>query len=610
MMFILFLLASVLGEDEPSTSITDIITNTRLGSLTINTARTTSTSASSSSSSTSKITTSALPSSLTTEDDNDKSIFKLLFTKSATDYYYDIPVTMGGQEMGLRLDLLQNNIWVMNDDYFLSCEEINSWWSSQEQIWGTVLDNDTASLPASVTTAPEYVATACAGDGSFTTSDDFDRNMSDSRVSNLENFQQIRVPYIDAINVTGEVLTSDFSVLSTNNQSVMLKNFTFINANSSSVSVGGFGLAGNLLSDSGFTNGLMSTYDSNVNGYSLYFNKFTESNMSFAQVLPGVVDKKYFIDDLYSFDLLDHTGSRYTSGQGLEFENSLMDYMIIPSIQIDDILMENGDSGETLTLKGDRTDGYGVIFDTRTIFNSLPLDVIINIAIQTNAYYNEQAERWIVECETIRNVNALIDFKFGDLEIRIPLNNFLINATSDGDPLLFNNGEAACYLKFLPTSNTYLTLGLSFLEAVYLVVDNVGSTIGIAKTNDQLVIKEEDYLPQQKQGDFKGFDNSNSSDVTTIGSISSGVIPFATHVNYTTHHTLTYLPFNSASDSLTIPGRFSGNLITSNEIFATQNSTSGVSLASTTSERSGGNGEGPKSWFWVGFLLPLSLFVL
>lgn len=601
------------AEDEVSTSITDIITNTRLGSITINTARTTSTSVSSSSSS--KITTSALPSSLTTEDDNDKSLFKLLFTRGPTEYYYDIPVTVDGQDMGLRLDLLQNNVWVMNEEYFLDCEEILTWWSTQEQIWGSVLDAETGLLPASLTTASEFVATACAADGTFSTPNDFAQHMHDLRVLNLENFQQIRIPYIDAINVTGEVLTSDFSVLTTNNQSIVLNNFTFINANSSSVSVGGFGLAGNFLSDSGFTNSLESTYDFNVNGYSLYFNKFQDSNISFAQVMPGVVDKKYYIDDLYLFDLLAHTGSRYTSGQGLEFENSLMDYMIIPSIQIDDILMENGDSGETLSLKGDRTDGYGVIFDSRTIFNLMPLDVIINIAIQTNAYYNEQAERWIVECETIRNVNALIDFRFGDLDIRIPLNNFLMNATSDGDPLIFSNGQPACYLKFLPTSNTYLTLGLSFLEAVYLVVDNRGSTIAIAKSNNQLDIKEEDYSPLKGESSFEGWDSySNSSrslvQADTIATISSGDIPFATHVNYTEHHTLTYLPFNSASDSLTIPGRFSGNLITSDEIFATQNTTSDVSLASTSSERSGSNGGERKSWFWIGFIIPLSLLVL
>lgn len=477
-----------------------------------------------------------------------------------------MPVKVQEQTMDLRLDILQNDVWVLNGNEVMGCDHIETWWSSETSVHGT----DVSDYPASITTAPEYTVTVCAETGAFTTDDVFIENMPDSNDEYLHNFQDFRIPYLNTINASGVLLTGNLTLTNTNHQFLDLEEFTFLDVNSSNVFVGGFGMAGNRMSQTGVLDGLVEKGVISNNGYSLYFGTFSDTDLPFAQVIPGAVNKKYYTGDFYSFDLLNNQGTRYLASEGLELINELAHNMVVPSAELTDIILENSSNGETLSLKSN-FDNLPVIFDTRTIFNLLPLDVIVNLAMQTNAFYSDQVNRWIVECDTIKDTHAMIRFKFHDLKIDVPIEDLLLNATTGGRQLTFSNGQGACFLKVLPTSDSYATLGLSFLKSTFLAIDNNGGRIGMANANKQLQIKQSDYLPfdvnttQYDQDE----DEFNVTKVTSIEDISSGKIPFATPLNLSSEAELTFSPYKSEIDTLTVPARFSGAFITSGEVYLT-----------------------------------------
>lgn len=547
-----------------SSSITRVITNSNLASdFSINTDG----SSSQSETRTSTIpTTTSMLQSAQTENSEDRNMLKFIFTERSN--YFDAPVTVASQSLNLRLDLLQNNLWVLNGNDIQNCSHVFSWLDSVESQFPSSSDSD--ELPASVTTASEYTALYCVDAGAFTTDSEYMDNIPEATADGMANFEPLRIPYINSINASGEVLTGNVTLVSGDRHKVQLPDFLFVNVNSSNVYVGGFGLSHN-----GLTGGVMDLLVSQdliaANGYSLFFGKFSDSGKGFAQVLPGVVNQKYYVGDMMAFDVLARLGARFERGTGLDYENELVDLMIIPSAELDDLVIENPNTGNTLSLKPNE-DKLAIVFDTRTIFNMVPLDVIVSLAIQTNAYFNEEVNRWIVECDTIRQTGARINFKIHGLDVRVPIEDLLINATSFGEEtqLTFSGGAPACYLTFLPTVNNYATLGLSFLKSVYLAVDNEGGKIGMATSNRQLDIKEDDYLPMTRNLEGDEEEQRNYSSVSSIDTISSGGIPFATTLNETSGLTLEFVPYRTDADTLTIPARFSGIMIASGEVFVTQ----------------------------------------
>lgn len=582
-LFLLVLLPIVAFAD--STSSLSQINNSNLGSdFSINTDTTSSTSSKKTTSFTATNSLS-VPPSQTTEGSNDKNLFKFIFTGN-TDGFYDVPVTIGNQNMALRMDIVQNNVWVLDGETILDCKKVDNWWSLEESVYGS----ESTSYPASVTTQLEFWVTVCAESGSFVTKD---VEVEDSQVD-LANDEIVRIPYINAINVTGKVVTTNLSVINGQLQSLHVSNFSFIDANLSSAFTGGMGLAGNSGSNSGFLEALTNETDVwKSNSYSLYFNEFVDTHQPFAQVLLGVVDQKYYVGDFYQFNMLPNTGLRFPPSPLVTYDNNLANSMIIPSTQLNDIILVNELDGNSVSLKGNQADKYPVIFDSRTVFNFLPLDVVVNIAMQTNAFYNQEINRWLVECDTIRETQAIVKFQLGELNVVIPIEDLLVNATGSHKQLTFANGQSACYLNFLPTNHDYSTLGLSFLKSVYLAVDNVGGTIGIGASNQNLQVKASDYLPLNKSSsnfDENSYVNHNisSNSIASIDFVTSGSIPFATTFTYNNPLTLTYTPYEADVNSLNIPARFSGALIISNEVYVTgasvnNNGQGTKSLATSTS---------------------------
>jgi hypothetical protein len=475
--------------------------------------------------------------------DNSSQYDVLRFSIGEGDRFYNHYFQVGDNAVDLRLDIIQPDLWVLNKNSFMNCSYIQSWLSSKYSVY-----SDSTLLPCSVTTASEYTISMCAAGGGYLMPTSAPQPVNNPSLSN--NVERI-IPYVDGISASGQWQTNNVKFNISNGSTITFNNFTFVNANQSSVAFGGLGLAGSSLKN-GF---LYQLYNQNLiksPGYSIYFNNNT------ADLIPGVIDQKFYDGDFFVYPVLPHQNLKYINSPTA---NQVIEDLNFPSIQLDNIKITN----EVTKQSVDLTSGpLPVVLDTRSTYNYVPLDILVNLAIQTNAFYSNEASRWIVECDVIQNSNSTLNFNIGQLNIKIPLNLFIVPAVHLRKNLKFKGGEKACYLNFLPTAfNGVDCLGLKVLNHLYLAVDNEGKNIALG-----LASRENDQDNDEVNNDNQSLSSQKYSNTTTIGDIESGTIPFATKASYSTTLTLTLSPLAKATfNGGDIPARFTGAVISGNEIY-------------------------------------------
>ena len=545
-----------------------------------------------------ELTTTNIPNSAISENNIDKSLFKLLFTIPPNDTFYNGDFKFGNnKDIQLRLDLIQPEIWVMNKNNFPNCDDLldNA---------NTNIDTDTDTDTGTTTTINYNSPLTCASYGVYTSSESKFMESPTSGI-NVKNYESYMIPYLNLLEASGEFVTDNLSFNLTCGDEFEFKNMTFLNSNNTNALVGGLGLAGTP-KGSGFLYSLVDQGIIESPGYSLWFsnnnnNSDNNSDTAIAQLLPGIINKKYYIGDFYQFDIIPHNGFRYNINH--QQQNQDLFDLILPIIQINDILMVNLNSQQKLSMKSNN-DQIPVILDSRASNFYLPLDVIINLAIQTRAYYSSELTRWLVRCYPLLDVKAAIEINIGGLSISIPISKFIGRAVYNGSSLNFENGGEACILKVVPSSVTgYNMLGLSFLKQIYLAVDNEGKKIALANLNKYLKITKQDIFNDEKisnqqvynntfTGELENITNSNnnnnnsSSSSQSIDYIKSGKIPFATVYSESTEGTFLYSSLSQTSGAtviLDIPARFSGATIKSGLIYL-----NGDSLTSITTSAANG----------------------
>lgn len=478
------------------------------------------------------------------ESKNDHDLPKLIFTIPADDTYYNANVNVGGEDLELRLDITQPEIWVMGDNFY-RCDQIASFYSHEIAAYGT-------DIPKLVSEDPLFLATACAENGVYTTET---KNMPSATIPGLTNGQTYTVPNLDSIEAIGKFETDNITFALGNNQELELGNFSFVSVDETNLWTGGLGLAGNP-TGSGLLDSLVDRGIIKSASYSLWFSELDESGNGMCEVLLGAVDKNYFEGDFYSFNMIPYAG-----GRSDDYTDQLARGLRLPTLLLTDIQVKNQNSKDQISLLSDKQ-SIPVLLESRTMYSYLPIEALINLAIQLDAVYNSDVDEWIVECDKLYDVNALLVFSFGNLDIDLPLSEFISNATYNSQDLTFSNGKQACYLMVLPCSEQgFSSLGLPFLRKAYIALDNEGQRIAIAKAKS-LNVEASDYSASQSPS---AFPTSHPPNVTgsDISFISSGRIPFATHNN----QSLTSLTYNSAlTGSPAIPERFSGAVILSGQI--------------------------------------------
>ncbi|KAK9374905.1 aspartic peptidase domain-containing protein [Lipomyces chichibuensis] len=222
--------------------------------------------------------------------------------------------------------------------------------------------------------------------------------------------------------------------------------------------------------------------------------------------------------------------------------------------------------------------GEPVLLDCGTSFNYLPNGALRAIANAVSATYNARLGYYVQSC-TITSVNASIDFYFGGVTIKVPLNEILYPAvTSSGRQLTFTNGQPVCLLTVASNSDLGVSiLGDTFLRSAYVVYDLDNNVISLAQT----------------------VFNETKSDIVAIGT-GATAIPGATTASSNTPLTLSASALTSAFEaevsttgssaiSLPLSVTASGSDSATTETFSR---TSSSSLSSSSVSLSGAAGSG------------------
>lgn len=225
-----------------------------------------------------------------------------------------------------------------------------------------------------------------------------------------------------------------------------------------------------------------------------------------------------------------------------------------------------------------------VLLDSRYSTTYLPIDAIVQIAVQIGATFVESLDKWLVAC-SVAKLDVSLDFTFGNIEIRVPLEDFLVTTydPKSNTSLHFSTGEEACFLAMVSKDKTgYNVLGGPFLKNLYMAVDIEDSSIAIAQAK---MVNQS----SSSSGSIRSTSASSAvSSAVSLRPISSGHIPYALSRNLTSSMTL----FPSGVPSLTsyVPDQFTGTvnseglISTGRSFYQTSRSTSTPKSSETTYE--------------------------
>ncbi|SMN19692.1 similar to Saccharomyces cerevisiae YDR349C YPS7 Putative GPI-anchored aspartic protease, member of the yapsin family of proteases involved in cell wall growth and maintenance [Maudiozyma saulgeensis] len=303
-------------------------------------------------------------------------------------------------------------------------------------------------------------------------------------------------------------------------------------------------------------------------------------NDNSGQLIFGAVDPLLFKNDLIQFDMIPFMDSD-TGVASTGYPILPMGPVYITNVDKESLNMTSKDYLEP------------VLIDSSFIGSYLPVNTIIQIAIQIGATYVESVDRWLVRCD-VGTVGAHIDFTFDDVTIKVPLQHLLSTTfdSSVNETVHFSDGQSACFLKLY--ANSYIgfnVLGESFLRNAYLVVDLEGSTVALAEANtpDDIssIVSSITSSKQSSTVSSKGVSTSSSTSGinTTIAAIQSGYIPFATHKTYN-GSSLTLYPASVSSLSSNIPGQYTATIFSNGIVTAPARSFYDTSRTSSTTRSS------------------------
>ncbi|CUS23486.1 LAQU0S10e01508g1_1 [Lachancea quebecensis] len=507
-------------------------------------------------------------------------------------YYVNASFGTPGQPQMLRIDLVQPYMWVFNED--------------MRQM------RQNRSLRAGAETY--YNATKSS------THETLDGN----RIWNMHFMDHIAfngTTVVDEVDFAwsstssnSDIITEDSNTTqgssSVNISSISDKGFSFLSANevASYIQQGALGLAGRA-AQTGYDND-SSDFDSSyvlldrlVDQGLIHTSSFSiwmgadiqdpleppEPSNGCGKIIFGGVDTSLYTGDFVKFDTVPYYNAR--TGE------TSRGYPIIPLTMVN----VKSKSGETKNMTSESF-LEPVLIDSRFRYNYLPLEIIVQIAMQANAYYVESLNRWLLACDVGR-LGASIIFEFGNLSINVPLNN-LMGPTFDTDTnstLHFSNTQQACELKLLPnTASGFSILGGAFIRNVYMAAELESNQIALAQaqiiSSVTTTSDTSELVPTSKSsesGETSGEStnrppHANLKSVETLSAIESGMIPFATTNNLTSFKTLVLSDkaTKSASPNSRLFNQFTATISSDGVIFTGRsfyNTTNDVTVSSTTS---------------------------
>lgn len=289
------------------------------------------------------------------------------------------------------------------------------------------------------------------------------------------------------------------------------------------------------------------------------------------QLLLGAVDPSLFVGTLRAFKMIPFIDPV------TEMQSDSYPILPLGTIYI------NSATGKSLNMTSEEF-SEPVLLDTRYSTSYLPIDAIVQIAVQIGATFVESLDKWLVAC-SVANLGVELDFTFDDIAITVPLADFLVTTydPASNTSLRFSNGDAACFLSMVSRSKTgYNILGGPFLKNVYMAVDIKDSMMAIAQA-------QRVSSPASSSTSKSSTTSSTSStSPAQLKAISSGYIPYAQSRNASS--SLKLVPSQVPSLTTYVPDLFTGTvdsdglISTGRSFYDTSRSTSTPKSSDTTYE--------------------------
>ncbi|AMD19254.1 HBR353Cp [Eremothecium sinecaudum] len=388
----------------------------------------------------------------------------------------------------------------------------------------------------------------------------------------LDSGREYNLRYRDGVNITGTV-ERDVANITLNNGVLLLTKMLFFSSELSNLLQGSLGLGDQYIvgdesdvvnSNNGGFSFLQRLKDSNLietSSYSLWLANDTTTIDDFGlkvqdtgRLLMGAVDPQYYKGPLYQYDTVPVEYSGNEVGHHREFALPLTKVSISTT------------DGASLNLTSPNFTEVTVL-NTRFHESYIPIDLLLQIAMQTNAVYVNSWDRWFVDCD-LTKYNATLSFEFGETKINVPLSHFIDTSRRGAAPTTSTSTPTneTCYLGLYPNiEKGFSMLGANFLRSTYLAVDMEGQSFAIA---------------QAKLG--------SERDTSNIAAIKSGSIPFAKSASQVLASPVT-LTISDISKSTVFPNTYSvlndpgSDLLTTRSFYSTSRSYSQSSTSSSSS---------------------------
>ncbi|AET37559.1 putative aspartic endopeptidase Ecym_1324 [Eremothecium cymbalariae DBVPG len=445
------------------------------------------------------------------------AMFPTLAVKKTISMTYVVQAMFGtpGQEEFLKLDIIQPYTWVISGDIYEQCNRVNSGCTHGNLYYSgesTSFKNQSGSLNAAY-------------------------NMSFIDYTEFYGSAGIDIANFTSVESSGtEGDPTNTQVQWFGKHTLSIPEFSFFRAEHSNIVDGSLGLGARILSgtaedSSGFDSSfffldmLKNANFIKSTSYSIWLgndnstlNASRLASSDVGTLLLGAVDPNYFIGNFYRFKMLPFRDSKT--------ETTFNSLPIVPLTKVD-IVNAKG-TAVNVTQPGFMEP---VLLDPRYTISYLPIELILQIAMQTNAVYVKSLDLWLVDCD-VANFDAKIRFQFGDLKIDVPLSHF-VSSGYVGSPIASTQLGASnmtCQLNVYPNySSGFSILGGTFLRSVYLSVDLEGNSVAMAQAYN--AVKDGDNassLPLTLE------DSDSNSSTSSVKAIRSGYIPYATDVNLPT----------------------------------------------------------------------------
>lgn len=479
-------------------------------------------------------------------------------------YYVNVSFGSPPQIQGLRIDIAQPYVWLLSDDPLTDCDS-----SLQDCSLFTRYDANTSS-------------TSLELNGGYLYHFEFMDTVTVNATSVMDtmNFTNLNTDNV-AVDEVGAANYFPKYQFDTNFLSIF--NFSFFDG-ISQLSKGSLGLSAKIsntsadIDSSNFDSGFFfldvlknigiigcASYSLWLGGDDVPYSVAklpTGTSADCGNLILGAVDTSLYHGQLTAFDMI--------PSYNLESDTSTESYPILPMGPIYIISKE----GTSLNLT---TEEFiqPVLLDSRYTYQYLPLDTIVQVALQIGAIYVESLGRWLVPC-SIADLGVHLEFTFGDITIQAPLSDFLGTTydSASNTTMHFSDGETACFLTMLSRSRIgFNILGGAFLKSIYMAVDLEDRSFAIAQA--RRLASSEDLSSSY----LTPLTNLSS----TVVAITSGHIPFASTALQQSN--MTFSPESVASLITIIPDQltatvYSDGLVSTGRSFY-ETTRSKTSVAST-----------------------------